>query len=286
DYNLALFSSSDPNWLTYFFFGGPGNPSANNSLPNLTPYQPTGWSAPIVATKQAGTTADASSITSSDNLFVDWAVQNSGAATITPFFNVQLLIDGSINQTWATTQPLQAGYFISVKDYSIGALSPGNHTLKIVADSTNAVAESNEGDNSYTKTINVLGSSGQSCVPSGAVLCIDGQPGDRRYQIQANFQTAQGGGSSGNGHAIPLSSLGITHGGLFWFFSADNPEITIKVLPTCSFSSHPWVFASALTNVAFTITVTDMKTGVRSTYTNADGHLAGPIQDTGTLPCP
>ncbi|MGH9441924.1 MAG: neprosin family prolyl endopeptidase, partial [Thermoanaerobaculia bacterium] len=35
DYNLALFSSSDPNWLTYFFFGGPGNPSANNSLPNL-----------------------------------------------------------------------------------------------------------------------------------------------------------------------------------------------------------------------------------------------------------
>ncbi|MGH7489655.1 MAG: neprosin family prolyl endopeptidase, partial [bacterium] len=55
DYNLALFSSSDPNWLTYFFFGGPGNPSANNSLPNLTPYQPTGWSAPIVATKQAGT---------------------------------------------------------------------------------------------------------------------------------------------------------------------------------------------------------------------------------------
>jgi subtilase family serine protease len=35
----------------------------------------------------------------------------------------------------------------------MGALSPGTHTLKIVADSTGVISESDEGDNGYTKTI-------------------------------------------------------------------------------------------------------------------------------------
>jgi subtilase family serine protease len=35
----------------------------------------------------------------------------------------------------------------------MGALSPGTHTLKIVADSTAVISESDEGDNAYTKTI-------------------------------------------------------------------------------------------------------------------------------------
>lgn len=125
------------------------------------------------------------------------------------------------------------------------------------------------------------------CTPSATVLCIDDKAGDRRFQIEAQFQTAQGGGSSGNGQAIPLSSLGVTHGGLFWFFSADNPELLVKVLNTCSFSSRIWVFASAGTNVGVMLTVTDTKNGTQVVYTNADGHSMDPIQDTNALDtCP
>jgi len=125
-----------------------------------------------------------------------------------------------------------------------------------------------------------------ACTPSATTLCVDDAPGDARYKVQASFATTQGGGSSGPGHAIPLASLGVTHGGLFWFFSADNPELLVKILNTCSFSSNHWFFASAGTNVGLTITVTDTKTSFQQVYTNPDLHPMEPIQDESTLPCP
>ncbi len=125
------------------------------------------------------------------------------------------------------------------------------------------------------------------CTTSATVLCVDDKAGDKRFQVEAQFQTSQGGGSSGNGQAIPLSTLGVTHGGLFWFFSADNPELLVKVLNTCSFSSRIWVFASAGTNVGVMLTVTDTKNGTQVVYTNTDGHSMDPIQDTNALnTCP
>jgi photosystem II stability/assembly factor-like uncharacterized protein len=54
-------------------------------------------------------------------------------------------------------------------------------------------------------------------------LCIDAHPGDGRFAVQVHFQTAQGGGLSGDGRAISLASLGVDHGGLFWFFDPANP---------------------------------------------------------------
>src|ERR1700736_3011868 len=73
-----------------------------------------------------------------------------------------------------------------------------------------------------------------ACVPSAVTLCIDDQAGDRRWQGSVSFHTAEGGGRSGNGNAIALGSLGVAHGGLFWFFSGDNPEMLIKVLNACT----------------------------------------------------
>ena len=123
------------------------------------------------------------------------------------------------------------------------------------------------------------------CVASATTLCIDDQPGDKRYQVQASYSTSRNGGQSGSGHAIPLAGLGVTHGGVFWFFSADNPELLFKVLNTCSFSPTQWVFASAGTDVGVMITLKDLKTGFQKTYTNTDLTPMQPIQDTSTLPC-
>jgi Beta-propeller repeat len=125
-----------------------------------------------------------------------------------------------------------------------------------------------------------------ACASGPATLCLDDQPGDARFQVQVAFQTVQGGGLSGSGQAIPLAGLGVTHGGVLWFFSADNPEVLIKVLPACSASGFHWVFASAGTNVGVTITVIDTRTGARRAYVNADLHPMAPIQDTGAFACP
>jgi hypothetical protein len=125
------------------------------------------------------------------------------------------------------------------------------------------------------------------CTASATTLCLDDQPGDKRFEVQATYQTTEGGGSSGQGHAIPLSTLGVTHGGLFWFFSADNPELLVKVLDACSVNSHDWIFASAGTNVGVTLTVTDMTTGQQKVYTNPDLKSMVPIQDTAAFTtCP
>lgn len=125
-----------------------------------------------------------------------------------------------------------------------------------------------------------------ACVANATTLCIDHQPGDRRFQVRVTYQTSQSGGLSGNGRAIPLSSLGVPRGGLFWFFGADNPEMLVKILNGCSINNRFWVFFSAGTNVGFRLTVTDMVTGASKVYNNPDLTAALPVQDTSALACP
>ena len=54
--------------------------------------------------------------------------------------------------------------------------------------------------------------SATSCVPSPTVLCVDDEPGDRRFRISVTFETVQGGGREGQGVAVQLASLGVTPG--------------------------------------------------------------------------
>lgn len=125
-----------------------------------------------------------------------------------------------------------------------------------------------------------------ACTPSDTVLCIDNNPGDQRFMITASYATSQSGGLSGNAHAIPLASLGVNQGGLFWFFARTNPEMLVKVLNGCATNNRFWVFFSAGTNVGFQVTVRDTVTGSQKTYINRDLNAAPPLQDTNAFPCP
>ena len=73
--------------------------------------------------------------------------------------------------------------------------------------------------------------------------------------------------------------------GDFWFFNSANVEVIVKVLDGCVANGHRWVFASGLTNVLATITVTDVLTGVTKSYTNPQGVAFRPIQDTTAFIC-
>ncbi len=127
------------------------------ALPNLTPYQPSGWSDKIVVSTTTGTNTDSSPLTPTDTLYVDWAVVNNGSEATAARFYTELSVDGVVRQSWFTDPPMNATFYTFVQDYSIGTLSAGTHTIKIRTDSTGAIAESNEGDNEYTKTITVAG---------------------------------------------------------------------------------------------------------------------------------
>jgi hypothetical protein len=123
------------------------------------------------------------------------------------------------------------------------------------------------------------------CLATNQILCIDDQPGDRRFRVTVTYATTQAGGKSGSGQAISLSSLGVDQGGLFWFFDPKNPELLVKVLNGCPVNQHYWVFYSAGTNVGLHVTVTDTTTGHTKTYTNPDLTAAPPVQDTSALSC-
>ena len=87
-----------------------------------------------------------------------------------------------------------------------------------------------------------------TCVVDPVTLCLDGG----RFRVRATWTSSDG--TSGPGHAATLT--GDT--GDFWFFDSSNLELIVKVLEGCSTNAHRWVFASGLTNVLVTLTVTDI----------------------------
>lgn len=119
-----------------------------------------------------------------------------------------------------------------------------------------------------------------ACAENLHTACI----GDR-FQITVDYATVQDGGSSGRAVGVPLSTLGFDRGAVFWFFSPANPELLIKVLDTCGFSDHFWVFYSAGTNVGFEIRILDLETGAVWTSTNPDVNPAPPVQDLTAFSC-
>ena len=128
------------------------------ALPNLTPYTPSGWSAPVVVSTTSGGTTDSSPLYTNSSLYVDWAVINNGGSTAGGTFYTELLVDGTYRTNWYYTA-LGAGsytYTTSTQCYNLGTLSAGTHTIEIYTDYTNVVTESNESDNTYTKTITIV----------------------------------------------------------------------------------------------------------------------------------
>jgi len=119
-------------------------------------------------------------------------------------------------------------------------------------------------------------SAAATCVPSSSTLCLD----NLRFAVSVTWKTAKG---SGTGQAIPMTP----NAGGFWFFSADNVELIVKVLNGCSVNGRYWVFAGGLTNVDTVIDVTDLSGGGRSTYHSPANTPFQPIQDTSAFAtCP
>lgn len=127
------------------------------------------------------------------------------------------------------------------------------------------------------------GGPGGPCQPDAFTLCLDDQPGDGRFRVEVLYDGSQ---SSGRARAIPLGSLGVARGGLFWIGRQDNPEMLVKVLNACAppFNRF-WVFYAATTNQGLLTTVTDTVTGRRWSRINLRGTAALPVQDTQAFPC-
>lgn len=141
---------------------------------NLTPYQPSGWSDKIVISTVTGTYEDSPTFSSTDDLYVDWAVVNNGTSDNSGAFNIKLYVDNLEKGSW-TSSILNANFYTYYDDFSLGSLSPGSHQIKILVDPENSISEDNETDNIYTKTITVAGNNmlGNGDFESGHVNWIE-----------------------------------------------------------------------------------------------------------------
>src|SRR5437764_60115 len=97
--------------------------------PNLTPYQPSGWSDKIVISTGTGTSTDSAPLMTTNTLYVDWAVINNGNSTAGAS-TTSLYVDGVLQNSWSTPL-LSTNASASLQDYSIGSLSMGSHTVAI-----------------------------------------------------------------------------------------------------------------------------------------------------------
>jgi|GEM_PF-1489543 len=100
-----------------------------------------------------------------------------------------------------------------------------------------------------------------------------------RFRVTANWRLPNG--QSGAGQAVHLTD----ETGYFWFFGPDNVEMVLKILDGCGFSNTLWFFAGGLTNVGVDITVEDLTTGARKTYSNPQNVAFAPIQDVQAFSC-
>jgi ELWxxDGT repeat protein len=105
---------------------------------------------------------------------------------------------------------------------------------------------------------------GPGCVPGDTRLCLAGG----RFQVEIAWQDFNG--NTGVGHTIPLT----TDTGAFWFFDPANVEVIVKVLDARSLNNAFWVFYGALSNVQYSLTVTDTATGLTRRYDNPATQLA------------
>ena len=111
-----------------------------------------------------------------------------------------------------------------------------------------------------------------TCTPGPTRLCLQ----DGRFAVEARWKAQ---GQEGTGQAVPLAG-GDT--GYFWFFDQNNVEVVLKVLDGRPVTGKFWVFYGALSDVEYTLTVTDTETGKVKTYTNPKGRLAS-VADTGAF---
>jgi hypothetical protein len=112
------------------------------------------------------------------------------------------------------------------------------------------------------------------CFADTNTLCLN----DNRFAV-----TVSGSAPDGSGGTNPFTGRAFARtdsSGEFSFFTADNLEILVKVINGCPVNDRYWVFFSATTNVAFTLTVTDTVTGDSINYANPQGMIALPVADT------
>ncbi len=105
-----------------------------------------------------------------------------------------------------------------------------------------------------------------TCAADATTLCLLGG----RFAVRVDWRDQHGHGA-GAGQALPWSDAT----GFFWFFDSGNVELAVKVLDGRAVDGKFWVFYGGLSDVEYTVHVTDTATGAVRDYHNAPNDYCG-----------
>jgi hypothetical protein len=105
-------------------------------------------------------------------------------------------------------------------------------------------------------------------------LCLLGG----RFEVEVDWADERA-GTSGVGRKV----TGSDQTGYFWFFDQSNIELVVKMIDARPIGGGFWVFYGSLSDVEYTLTVTDTVALEGTTYVNAQGNQCGQF-DTAAFP--
>ncbi|HVS14168.1 MAG TPA: hypothetical protein VMV46_09605 [Thermoanaerobaculia bacterium] len=108
------------------------------------------------------------------------------------------------------------------------------------------------------------------CVPAADVACVD----RGRFEVRVAWTDAEG-----VERPAIAADAGSRDTSLFWFFEPLNWELMVKVIDGCAVNGHHWVFFAGTTDLGFSVSVSDTRSGERRVYRNPAGEPAAAVTD-------
>ncbi|MFN3849378.1 MAG: M4 family metallopeptidase [Spirosomataceae bacterium] len=193
---------------------------AKSQCVNFRNYQPAGWDNSIVISAITGTNTSESAFYFNQTLYLDIAIQNNGTCNASTTVKANVFLDG-VFKTTLTYPILNSGFFSSISDFMIsGSLGVGTHTIQVDIDSPNVIAESNESDNTFTRTFTVQQG---ACVVTTANTIFNGSRSfntehyqDTQFRLYDQCQTAVNKIRDWNSTTTTSNPVEITSGNNSW----------------------------------------------------------------------
>ena len=117
--------------------------------PDLHPYAPTGYPYPVVPSSIPGTHS-VNTLYAGQTTYFDWHFKNSGDATASGDFFVELWVD-NIRKVRYPYSDYGAGWVNGFDDWGEGVSTPGWHTVTLITDPDNTITEYNESNNTWQR---------------------------------------------------------------------------------------------------------------------------------------
>lgn len=113
------------------------------------------------------------------------------------------------------------------------------------------------------------------CEPSEERLCVL----ENRFAVEVRFVDPKLSDPDVEPEiaARVASSLTTAETGFFWFFNQENIELAAKVLDGQALNGRFWLLYGGVSDVEYTLTVTDTATGLSRNYRNEQGSICGEV---------